>query len=439
MLAATWLVLVFLVSGGAGARGASAGFGLGVTWWTYLLKQAEALVLYLRLSLWPHPLVLDYGTAVVRNVSDVAGQGAFVLALLAATVWALWRRPLLGFVGAWFFLILAPSSSVVPLVTQTMAEHRMYLPLAALGALFAVLVYRWLGGRSSWLLAVCAVGCGAATVLRNHTYRDAVAIWADTVAHCPANPRAHNNLALALVHAGRASEAHDAYARAVALDPGYVSARYNWGVALLAAGRIAEAATQFEAAVRLAPSHADATLNLGNVLVRLGRPAEAIPQFERALALRPAADAHYNLAVALADAARPAEAGPHLEAALRLDANLPEAHYQLGRLAEQAGRWADAERDYGRVIGLVPEHLAAHRRLGLLLARDERLAPAAEHFRTVIRLVPADADAHANLGNVLLLAGQPREAIAQYEQALRLRPADPRTRENLRLAREALR
>jgi hypothetical protein len=36
--------------------------------------------------------------------------------------------------GAWFFVILAPTSSVVPIVGSPMAEHRMYLPLAAVVA-----------------------------------------------------------------------------------------------------------------------------------------------------------------------------------------------------------------------------------------------------------------------------------------------------------------
>ncbi len=58
-------------------------------------------------------------------------QALLLVLLAASTMVALWRKPALGFVGAWFFAILAPSSSVVPLVTQTIAEHRMYLPLAA--------------------------------------------------------------------------------------------------------------------------------------------------------------------------------------------------------------------------------------------------------------------------------------------------------------------
>lgn len=371
-LAATWLGLLALLFLGSGARGASAGFGLGVTGWTYLLKQCEALVLYLRLAVWPHPLVLDYGTAVPRSVAEVGWQGLTVLTLLAATGWALVRRPVLGFAGAWFFVILSPSSSFVPLVTQTMAEHRMYLPLAAVVVPGAVALFVRLGARAAWVLGGAVLLGGAATVARNADYRELATIWAETVRRRPDNPRAHHNLALALHHGGRAAAAHAHFARAVALDPAYVVGHYNWGVALLADSRVAEATAAFVTTVRLAPDHAD-------------------------------------------------------------------AHRQLARLAEQAGRMADAEDHFNAVLRLAPEDLDAHRRLGLLLARAERLAPAEAHFRAVLRLEPADADAHANLGNVLLLGGRPREAIACYEQSLRLRPADDRTRENLQLAREALR
>ena len=62
-----------------------------------------------------------------------------VLALLGlATAVALWRWPKFGFLGACFFFILAPASSIVPVATQTAAEHRMYLPLAAVLILLVV-------------------------------------------------------------------------------------------------------------------------------------------------------------------------------------------------------------------------------------------------------------------------------------------------------------
>ena len=146
-LAATWIPLgvLFLLSGGN--RGGSVGFGLGIRWWDYALTQFPAITTYLRLSLWPHPLVFDYGAAWVRGASLVAGDIALVVALVLATAVALWRRPVLGFLGAWFFCILAPTS-LIPGTSQMIVEHRMYLPLAAVLALAVGVASACLGGSS---------------------------------------------------------------------------------------------------------------------------------------------------------------------------------------------------------------------------------------------------------------------------------------------------
>ena len=46
-------------------------------------------------------------------------------------MWAAWRRHWLGFLGVVAFAILAPTSSLVPITSEVVAERRMYLPLAA--------------------------------------------------------------------------------------------------------------------------------------------------------------------------------------------------------------------------------------------------------------------------------------------------------------------
>ena len=80
---------------------------------------------------WPSPLVLDYGYPVAGSAAEVVPYAIAVLVLVAATAAGLALRPRWGFLGLWFFAILAPTSSIVPLAGQTKAEHRMYLPLAA--------------------------------------------------------------------------------------------------------------------------------------------------------------------------------------------------------------------------------------------------------------------------------------------------------------------
>ena len=117
-LAATWLLLAWLVADAAG-RGGTAGFGLGVGCWAYLGTQLGAIVHYLRLSVWPSPLVLDYGDGLAQTAAEIVPYAIVVGLLALATVAALWRWPKAGFLGACFFGLLAPTSSIVPVVTQT--------------------------------------------------------------------------------------------------------------------------------------------------------------------------------------------------------------------------------------------------------------------------------------------------------------------------------
>ena len=340
-LAGTWLLLAFLVLQNSGARGASAGFGLGVTPWTYLLTQADALVRYLGLTLWPHPLVLDYGTGVAGALAEVWWQGVIVLMLLAATVWALVRRPVLGFVGAWFFLILAPSSSFVPLVAQTMAEHRMYLPLAAVLTVATLALFRF-SGALRWPVVVAVVAASAVvTALRNRDYRDAIAIWSDTIAHAPPHSRAFTNLGSAYVAAGRPAEALMPLDRALALNPADYSAQRNRALALLALGRADEAAVTFTALPAREPGEAAEYFELGNAYAREGKFPEAAAAYTRTATLDPAHfAARANLGNALLAAGRAAEAIAAYEAALRLrpsDARLLE-NLALARDAARRGR-----------------------------------------------------------------------------------------------------
>src|SRR5205814_7979214 len=83
-------------------------------------------------------LVLAYGEPQALALSDVAPYALLIVALIAATAVALAKWPRLGFLGAWFFVTLAPTSSIVPIATEVGAERRMYLPLAALVALAGV-------------------------------------------------------------------------------------------------------------------------------------------------------------------------------------------------------------------------------------------------------------------------------------------------------------
>ena len=317
-LAGTWLPSSMLVAAAHGPRAGAAGFEF-ISPFVYALTQCKALALYLKLSFWPHPLVIDYGEKVVTSIRDVLWQGTVVVLLLAGTIIALRRKPVVGFLGAWFFLVLAPSSSVMPVATQTMAEHRMYLPLAALVVLLVSGLHTLFGKRLWAIVIPLAMVLGGLTVRRNIDYRSELAMWEKTVAQCPANPRAHQNLGYSLWLAGRTPEAIKEYEIALRILPDYPRAHSGLGWILFNSGRQSEAIDHYREALLLKPDLADAHMNLGIALFQRGNTQEAMGHLKEAVRLRPDIKTHGNLGFALALSGRYSEAVEHFKAVLQIE------------------------------------------------------------------------------------------------------------------------
>ncbi len=368
-LAATWLLLALLVIGNH-QRGGTAGFDAGVTPWAYALTQVYAVPHYLARALWPSPLVFDYGIAIVPASSALILPALGLAVLVVLTGIALVRRPALGFLGAAFFAILAPTSSIVPVATQTIAEHRMYLALAPFAILAALGLYHLAGRRAILVGTALAAVLGLATALRHTVYQSELALWADTVAHRPENSRAHNNLGIQLFQAGRAAEALAAFDTALRLRPAYPEAHNNLGTALLRLGRPAEAAASFARALTYQAGYAEAHCNLGLARQQLGQNADALASFSEALRLRPRfADAHNNLGILLLTIDRTAESVAHFEAVLRLNPLHAEAHNSLGVALMRLGRFPDAISHYEAALRLNPAYTTARENLAALRAR----------------------------------------------------------------------
>ncbi|HVP12872.1 MAG TPA: tetratricopeptide repeat protein [Phycisphaerae bacterium] len=307
-LAATWLVLGLLVI--VGPRSETAGFGLPyLAPWEYARSQFGVILHYLRLCFWPHPLCLDYAWPVAQRAGEIVPQALVVAALLAGTIWALWRRSPVGFLGAWFFLTLAPTSSIVP-IRDLAFEHRMYLPLAAVVTL-TVMAGWWainaVAARLAWrdsvrraLAVICVaalvVPLGIATSRRGFAYRSTEIMWGDVLATRPGNARAHCGLAYTLAAQGRLQEAIEHYGISLRMNPGDPITHNNYGGVLANMGLYDEAARHFAAAVSLYPKFTIAQVSLGNALHMEGDIAGAVAAHRKAIEMDGSyGDAYYNL------------------------------------------------------------------------------------------------------------------------------------------------
>ncbi len=230
--------------------------------WQYLLMQSRVITRYLQLAVWPNPLVITYTDwPVPRSILQVWPWMVFIGGLVVATFIGVARRRAWAVLGAWFFMILAPTSSILPIVIEPAGERRMYLPLIA-AAVGAVLLF------ARWLRKIPrgeAVGLGAAsvvvlllmlaTVWRNEDYSSVLMIWSDAINKRPNNAVAHYSKGAELVRLGNPIDALPEFDEAIRLDPNDLDAPVARGLALSRLGRHDEAIAAIRAALQRDPKN----------------------------------------------------------------------------------------------------------------------------------------------------------------------------------------
>jgi protein O-mannosyl-transferase len=403
-LACTWAVLAGLM---ASEPRTTVGFDTNVSGWTYLLNQAPILLTYLRLTFWPRNLVLDYGIPQPLTLADVWLPMIAVIALAIVVVVLLARRPQAGFLGAWYFITLAPTSSIIPIATEVGADRRMYLPLAGLVVLGVLGTYRaWMlratPSRQAVGLAAALGVCvllSAATIQRNREYESKLSILQTTVDRRP-HPRSYLMLGSTLLEAGRRQEAMP-YLERARDEPG---ASFVLGVDHISQGRLAAGADELERFLQQAPKHRQAV----DARESLGRAYSVLDQLDKAAA--------------------------QLTEVVRLQPGRGPAHAYLGEVLLRQGRTADGVREFQIAADLQPGNPDALRLLGIAQGQTGQLAAAAATFRRVIELDPLNARGHYLLGSALASSGQVAAAVPHFARAVELDPKDAKAREDLRRA-----
>ena len=327
-LAGTWVILAWSLWNGS--RSDTVGFSMGIAATDYALNQCRVIVHYLRMSVWPQGLCLDYGWPVEKNFWRLWPFVAVISGMSIVTVWGFIRNRLWSYPLLWFFVVLSPTSSFVP-VADLAYEHRMYLPLAGPAALAVLGGYNLLrrfwwnkaAMKASLVSAVIVIGVlGVVTLRRNNDYRSVESIWRQTLDVSPDNFRAHGSLGIALIPQGKIDEAMSHFCQALKLKPDDAAVSYNLGRIFQLQGKLDEAAKHYRQAIQTGPGFVKAYNNLGIVLSEQGKFDEAVEYFKQALHIKPDyIEAHLNLGMALKSQGKNEEAARHYRRAIEIDSN----------------------------------------------------------------------------------------------------------------------
>ncbi len=441
-LAATWAILAAsMLSHGSISSGGFA--SAHTTTWMYVLNQTMIVTRYLRLVIWPKPLVLYYGWTRTLALGDIWPYALFLVVLVAAALLVFARWPRFGFPAMWTIITLAPSSSLAPIAAEVGAERRMYLPLMGIATIVVIGAALLVRARLSSVtpatrerlmlasVAVVATCLGVSTLARTRDYASSLSM-ARTILAGWESPSAHELLGHELAVAGQHDEAVKQLRLAL---PESTVARYYLGTELVNMGQLDEGIEQLQEFVRLEPSLVPtrtARLLMARAFATREQWPQAIEQLQAVLVAAPNdAAAHGLMADILSSQQKLADAIPHYRAYLQANAADGNAWTGLGVALVSTGDAPHAVEAFREAVRSDAGNPNFRVNLARVLLDSGDAAGAATEAQQAVVLTPDSAPTHEMLGRALAAQGKRDDARRELERALQIDPTAASAREAL--------
>ncbi|MFB9843649.1 tetratricopeptide repeat protein [Mucilaginibacter ginsenosidivorans] len=413
----------------------------------YVITQPFVILHYFITFFWPTGLSADSDWGVLNSIKDWRFfAGCLFLLIMISIAFYTSRssklRPI-SFGILWFFIALAPTSSIIPL-GEVLNDHRMFFPFVGLvlsvSWALSLLIFELMAKKDSFLaknpkllwlpvlaiLATCAYG----TWKRNNVWHSEKSLWQNVTIKSPKNGRGLMNFGNILVSEGKYAEAENYFGRALQLLPNYSFIYINMGVLKDKQQKFKDAESYFIQGILLGPQYAVHHKLYGKFLYDMRRYREAEVELERSL---------------------------------NLSAGDLETHKFLMETFDRLGEWDNLELLAKGTLQLEPGNTVA---LGYLedankkmnkadlQAEKVKLAPTPEKYlqlsldyylaarfdsciaaaQEAIKLKPDYAAAYNNIGSAYIALEQFDKAIEPLKKALSLEPGFVLAKNNLALA-----
>lgn len=376
----------------------------------YFITQWYIIVHYLANFILPLDLSADPDFKIITTLLDqrVLFSLAILLILLGIAIRTSKNHKPISYGLLWFFLTLAPTSSIKPF-GQITNDHRTFLPYIGLVMSLAYYLYiLWIrykdiilshrvyryGLPALYMLIVLLHGWGV--YQRNEVWKTEESLWADVATKSPENARGLMNYGLTKMQKGDYAGTLELFEKAMHIMPYYSYLHINMGILKNAMGAPREAEGYFKTALKYDRSNVEAYYYYARWLMDQKRNDEArsllitanniSPGHARTIALLSTFDAKDKQ---IEKITKSLESQPTAEMYLELSLR----HYQNG--------------DYQQCI---------------------------EACLKALEINPKYAEAYNNICSSYILLRQPEKAIEACKKALEINPQYQLARNNLNWA-----
>jgi tetratricopeptide (TPR) repeat protein len=349
----------------------------GATRIPYLMTQPFVILHYFITFFLPFNLSADTDWQMITNIFDdrVVIGTFFLLAMLYLAFITSQKRETrpISFGILWFFLALAPSSSIIPLA-EVMNDHRMFFPFVGLMMsvcwTLALFIYRKKETivstgvfRTMILLAafLILVSHAYGTYQRNKVWHTEESLWYDVTVKSPLNGRGLMNYGLTQMSKGDYQKAEEYFDRALELLPYYSYLHINMGVLKGSTERPAEAERHFKDALQYNPQNPACYYYYALWLSNQNRIDEALPLLKKSLELSPGHAPAQKLMSELVIHQKTLRQDPTERAeSLSAQSPTPENYLNLSLQYHNAGRYGDSIKACEKALRLKPHYFLAY-------------------------------------------------------------------------------
>lgn len=355
---------------------------------TRMFTAVAILARYLKLLIFPHPLVFDYSfnqipLATFTDAYFLLGLAAHI-ALLIYGIQRTRAKDLMGFAILFYFITISVSSNIFMIIGSSMGERFLYTPSLGFCMAIALLITKWVPNETEpdsgsildslkkpvvlLPLVVLVSGYSLKTFTRNPVWKDNYTLYSSDVLLSPNSTRTHYYLGNYLVKPEAWEGKSDAYRdsvlykgiaalrKSIEIYPLFSDSWIQMGVAYYKMNKPDSAMVCYQEAIKLNPGNATIHNNIGTVYFSKGMYKESLSAFLKATQLDPRySEAHANAGSAYGMMQQYDNALSSLFESVKWDPNYAQAYFFIGITYQFKGDKANADAYLQKAYKLDPK------------------------------------------------------------------------------------